>query len=182
MNEPRVNKEDAGGLLFWSYHNQLQAKLEQIDKQLLELMRAGHEYKRRLSSIEEAVASHRKLIFHDQQAVRMFCIACHHEFSVPIYEASDPEFVTTCPRCHNWALPIREGNDQIPTVSAKQIAEEVGRPYSTISQTALRLGLGHNYGKRTKTFTQVESQQIKDVVAKKRRKGGDHGRKVESPG
>jgi len=184
MGKSVVNKEDGGALLFWSYHNQLQAKLEQIDKTLLELMRAGHEYKRRLSSIEEAIKSHRKLIFHDQQAVRMFCIACHHEFDVPVYEASDPEFVTVCPRCHNWSLPIREGNDQIPTVSAKQISEEVGRPYDTVVRTARELGLGHKYGTRYKTFTQAESQQIKSVVAKKRRvqKGGDHGRKIENPG
>jgi len=184
MGKSVVNKEDGGALLFWSYHNQLQAKLEQIDKTLLELARAGHEYRRRLSAVEDAIKSHRRLIFHDQQTVKMFCIACHHEFDVPIYEASDPEFTTACPRCHNWSLPIGEGNDNIPAVSAKQIANETGRPYATISQTALRLGLGHRNGTRYKTFTRAESEQIKSVVAKKKRvqRGGDHGRTIENPG
>jgi len=169
MGKSVVNKEDGGALLFWSYHNQLQAKLEQIDKTLLELARAGHEYRRRLSAVEDAIKSHRRLIFHDQQTVKMFCIACHHEFDVPIYEASDPEFVTTCPKCHNWALPVREGNDNISILSAKKIAEETGRSYATISQTARKLGLGHKYGTRYKTFTRAESKQIKAMVAKKKR-------------
>jgi len=89
MKDAVPSKNDSGAVMFWSYHNKLQGRFAQLDSQLLRLMREGHEYRRRSSALEEAVASHRKLIFHDQQAVRMFCIACHYEFDVQCWQRSE---------------------------------------------------------------------------------------------
>lgn len=170
MNEPVVpNKNDGGALMFWSYHNQLRAELERMDAAILELARSEHQTRRRLAAIEHAVKTHSRLIYEDQATVKMFCICCHHEFDVPIAEADDPDFVTTCPECHSWSLPMPE--QSLKEYSPTMIAEETGFAHSTVCQVIKKLGLKN--GRGWQLYGEDAFQKIVDVLKTKnpRRKG-----------
>lgn len=175
-NLPRLSKSDRGAILFQTVFNQLTASVERIDANILELARSQHEYKRRLSALEEAVKTHRKTLFPDNQGVRMFCIACHYEFSIPVQEAEDPEFVTTCPKCHHWSLPMGESE---PEYTTAEIAEMTGFSYSFICQVIRELGL--RKGRELQSYHEEEIQQIKAFLSTKKR-GGNHDRNTANQG
>ena len=163
-NELVPNKNDGGAVMFWTYHNQLQEHLEKMDAFILELARSQHETKRRLAAIEHAVKTHGRIIYEDQATIKMFCIACHHEFDVPIAEADNPDFVTTCPECHNWSLPMQD--KELNEYSPKTIARETGFAHSTVCQVIRELGLKN--GRRLQLYGKEDFQKIAAVLKSKK--------------
>jgi len=176
-----LSKRDRGAVLFQTWFNKLREQMEQMDTAILELIRSEHETKRRLAAIEHAVRTHSRLIYEDQATVKMLCIACHAEFDVPIAEADNPDFVTTCPQCHNWALPISNEDHCEPLgagilYSPRMIAEETGFSRSCVCQTIRKLGLRN--GRWFQFYRGEELEKIKAALATKRRRpknpGGEH--------
>jgi len=160
-----LSKKDQGALLFQTWNNKLQERLNDTDKRGLRLAYRVCEMKRRLDCLEQIVFSLRGELHRDLPQVEFFCIACGKHFNIPEPEAKAQEYMTVCPDCHNWALPTRD-DDSVATISGKQIAEETGRSYSFVCQLARENELGHCYGRRTKLYTNQEKDKLVELLEK----------------
>jgi len=174
-----LSKKDRGALIFQTVVNKFNEARDNLEDNYLKLSRAVYEMKRRLDVLEERVAAQSEVLFGDKPTVTMLCIACDYSFELSITEARSLNFTGICPLCHNWALAVDKSD--IATITPNQIARETGRNPTFVCQVARENGLGHNYGKRTKMFTEDESQQLRGLLAEKRRRG-NNGKHSEETG
>jgi hypothetical protein len=164
-NGNKLSKRDRGALIFQTWNNQIQERLENVDGRELRLAFLVYEMKRRLDCLEQVVSCLRRANPGGEPEIEFFCIACGKRFGVPEPEAKAQDFTTTCPSCHNWSLPATNEDDGIATISGKQIAEATGRPYSLICQLARKNHLGHYYGPKTKLYTAQEKGKLIELLA-----------------
>ena len=170
MNDPVVpNKNDGGALMFWTYHNQLQAKLDKIDSLLLSIAQGNHVFNRRMTAIEKAVRLHTKIVFEDQESISMTCISCPCVFEVPIAEAENQDFTTICPECSNWALPMKETPKKY---SIRQIAQISGFAYETVAQGIRENGFNQNQHGIYRQYDEETTLKVPALLKKKKPRRG----------
>lgn len=161
-----MTKRDVGASLMWSFLNQINAAIERIDQQYLEMTRILLEQKRRLSTLEITVDHYRKILGQDDTKVTMFCIACVHEFQLPRAEAGAQDYTVTCPKCGNWALM----KDNIPQeFSIWDLARISGFDESTVAKTLRENGFKKKGEHRL--YSEETAEKVFAILKKKPRGG-----------
>lgn len=165
----KQSRKDAAASMFWSFISQVEGRLEDLEEKYLQLIRAMGEQRRRLDTAEESLHLYRQIFGDSKPAVRFFCIACSHEFALPLDEAQGANFTVTCPKCWSWCLPYPENVQR--EYSAKEIAVMAGVSYSH----AKYLIKGHGFddgtpGQRWRMYTSEETKRIVELLKSHKRK------------
>jgi hypothetical protein len=169
------DRRDAAASMFWSFVSSIEGRAETLEERYLQLIRGMGELKRRLDVAEESLSLYRQLFGDGKPAIKFFCIACDHEFNLPLDEAEAENFTTTCPKCHAWCLPYPEHVQRQYT--AKEIAAMCGFSYCHVAHIISRHGFNDNTpGRHYRLYTAEQTKQIIEIV-----KGKQSMEEIEVP-